>query len=36
MPEMKIAIVQALKILITKLDMESQTSKEGIVQDMTY
>jgi hypothetical protein len=33
--ELKIAIVQALKILITKPDTESQTSKEDIVQDMT-
>jgi prefoldin subunit 5 len=33
-PDLKIAIVKALKILMTKSDTEPQTSKEGIVQDM--
>jgi hypothetical protein len=34
-PQLKIAIVKALEILMTKSDTESQTSKEDIVQDMT-
>jgi hypothetical protein len=34
-PELKLAIVQALQTLITKSDTEVQTSKEGIVQDRT-
>jgi hypothetical protein len=33
--ELKIAIVKALGILITKSDTEPQTSKEGVAQDMT-
>jgi hypothetical protein len=32
---LKLAIVQALKILMTKSDTEPQTSKEDIVQNMT-
>jgi hypothetical protein len=35
-PELKIAIVQALKILMAKSDTDSQTSKEDIVQDLTW
>jgi hypothetical protein len=33
-PELKMAIAKALGILIAKLDIQ-QTSKEGILQDMT-
>jgi predicted nucleic acid-binding Zn-ribbon protein len=33
-PELKIAIVKALEILMTKSDTESQTSNEGNVKDM--
>jgi hypothetical protein len=35
-PQMKAAIVHALKILITKPDTESQISKEDSIQDMTF
>jgi hypothetical protein len=34
-PELKIAIVKALEILAGKSDTGSQTSKEGVVEDMT-
>jgi hypothetical protein len=34
-PELKIAIVKALQILMTKSDTEPQIAKEGVVQDMT-
>jgi hypothetical protein len=34
-PELKVAIVQAVRILVTKSDTESQTSKEGVVEDLT-
>jgi hypothetical protein len=34
-PELKIAIVKALEILVNKFDPESQSSKEGVVEDMT-
>ena len=35
-PQMKAAIVHALKILITKPDTESQIGKEDSIQDMTF
>jgi TolA-binding protein len=34
-PELKIAIAKALQILMSKSDTESQTSKEGVIEDMT-
>jgi hypothetical protein len=34
-PELKIAIVKGLEILMTKSDTESQTSEEGIVKDIS-
>ena len=34
-PELKKAIIQALQILITKSDSETQSSKQDIVQDLT-
>jgi hypothetical protein len=34
-PELKVAIAKAIQILVTKSDTESQTSKEGVVEDMT-
>jgi hypothetical protein len=34
-PELRIAILKALKILTTKSDPEPQTSKDDIVKDMT-
>ena len=34
-PELRSAIVKALGILMSKFDTEPQTSKEGVVEDMT-